>query len=275
MHEHAGRVDDRGSATRRSRAARPRRRRRPGGPGRSPRCGPLACARAMAALTSGRPSRCSRGVQARVGEQRVRARDLRCAAPGRDHPRWRPYPPGAYLPVGVTLSRATCVMLTTLSERLLPGSGASIVVPLRRSARPDNYHGAFLVPAGLRRSGSSGMRREAGGGRPATAPGTAGPPAVARLRAYWLSPPGLAMLAATLLALAIRLYTLTRPGYLTGVTEYDDGVYLGGAIRLAQGSLPYRRLRVRAAAGHPAADGPGRGARKISATPTRWRRRGC
>ena len=47
------------------------------------------------------------------------------------------------------------------------------------------------------------------------------------------------MLAATLLALAIRLYTLTRPGYLTGVTEYDDGVYLGGAIRLLQGSLPY------------------------------------
>ena len=83
------------------------------------------------------------------------------------------------------------------------------------------------------------MRREAGGGRPATAPGTAGPPAVARLRAYWLAPPGLAMLAATLLALAIRLYTLTRPGYLTGVTEYDDGVYLGGAIRLLQGSLPY------------------------------------
>ena len=79
----------------------------------------------------------------------------------------------------------------------------------------------------------------AGGGRPATAPGTAGPPAVARLRAYWLAPPGLAMLAATLLALAVRLYTLTRPGYLTGVTEYDDGVYLGGAIRLLQGSLPY------------------------------------
>jgi hypothetical protein len=47
------------------------------------------------------------------------------------------------------------------------------------------------------------------------------------------------MLAATLLALAIRLYTLTRHGYLTGVTEYDDGVYLGGAIRLLSGALPY------------------------------------
>jgi len=62
----------------------------------------------------------------------------------------------------------------------------------------------------------------------------------ARLRAYWLAPQGVAMLAATLLALVIRLYTLTRPGYLTGVTEYDDGVYLGGAIRLLQGALPYR-----------------------------------
>jgi alpha-1,2-mannosyltransferase len=48
------------------------------------------------------------------------------------------------------------------------------------------------------------------------------------------------MLAATGLALVIRLYTLSRPGYLTGITEYDDGVYLGGAIRLVQGSLPYR-----------------------------------
>jgi alpha-1,2-mannosyltransferase len=45
---------------------------------------------------------------------------------------------------------------------------------------------------------------------------------------------------ATLLALVIRLYTLTRPGYLTGVTEYDDGVYLGGTTRLIGGALPYR-----------------------------------
>ena len=48
------------------------------------------------------------------------------------------------------------------------------------------------------------------------------------------------MLACTLLALALRLYTLTRSGYLTGVTEYDDGVYLGGAVRLLHGALPYR-----------------------------------
>jgi alpha-1,2-mannosyltransferase len=70
----------------------------------------------------------------------------------------------------------------------------------------------------------------------------AAPPAgsAARLRAYWLSPAGIVMLAATALALAIRLYTLTRAGYFTGVTEYDDGVYLGGSIRLLQGWLPYQ-----------------------------------
>jgi len=55
-----------------------------------------------------------------------------------------------------------------------------------------------------------------------------------------LSRPGLTILLATVLALAIRLFTLTRPGFLTGVSEYDDGVYLGAAIRLTQGALPYR-----------------------------------
>lgn len=61
-----------------------------------------------------------------------------------------------------------------------------------------------------------------------------------RLRGYWTQPAGLVMLTLTALALAIRLFTLTRSGYMTGVTEYDDGVYLGGAIRLLQGAIPYR-----------------------------------
>ena len=47
------------------------------------------------------------------------------------------------------------------------------------------------------------------------------------------------ILLATILALGLRLFTLTRPGFLTGVSEYDDGVYLGAAIRLTQGALPY------------------------------------
>jgi hypothetical protein len=55
-----------------------------------------------------------------------------------------------------------------------------------------------------------------------------------------LTRPGLVIIVATALALALRLFTLNRPGFLTGVSEYDDGVYLGAAIRLTQGVLPYR-----------------------------------
>ncbi|HEY1627720.1 MAG TPA: hypothetical protein VGG16_28420 [Streptosporangiaceae bacterium] len=52
--------------------------------------------------------------------------------------------------------------------------------------------------------------------------------------------PGSVMIAATVLALAVRLFTLSRPGFLTQSTEYDDGVYLGAAIRLTQGVMPYK-----------------------------------
>ncbi len=48
------------------------------------------------------------------------------------------------------------------------------------------------------------------------------------------------MILATMLAFGLRVFILTRPGMLTGITEYDDGVYLGGAIRLTEGVLPYR-----------------------------------
>jgi alpha-1,2-mannosyltransferase len=80
-----------------------------------------------------------------------------------------------------------------------------------RSAQPDGFRGR--------------LRQSAFGG--------------ARLRAYWLSNPGKVMLVATALALALRLYTLSRPGALTGITEYDDGVYLGGSMRITEGQLPY------------------------------------
>ena len=62
----------------------------------------------------------------------------------------------------------------------------------------------------------------------------------ARMRAYWLSAPGKVMLLTTALAVVIRLFTLTRPGYLTGITEYDDGVYLGAALRMTEGAVPYK-----------------------------------
>jgi hypothetical protein len=56
----------------------------------------------------------------------------------------------------------------------------------------------------------------------------------------WLTPVTVVIAAVTLLALGIRLFYLTRPGYLLGVTEYDDGSYFGSAVRLVHGMLPYR-----------------------------------
>jgi len=76
-----------------------------------------------------------------------------------------------------------------------------------------------------------------------TANGVSTPPAApARLfaRRPRFARSDLIVLAVTGLALAIRLYLLSRLRYLTGITEYDDGVYLGGAVSLLSGALPYR-----------------------------------
>jgi alpha-1,2-mannosyltransferase len=59
-------------------------------------------------------------------------------------------------------------------------------------------------------------------------------------RKGWLTPISVAIGACTLLALALRLFLLSRPGYLLGVTEYDDGPYFGSAVNLIHGYLPYR-----------------------------------
>jgi hypothetical protein len=55
-----------------------------------------------------------------------------------------------------------------------------------------------------------------------------------------LTPVTVVIAAATLLALGLRFYQLSRPGYLLGVNEYDDGNYFGSAVRLINGALPYR-----------------------------------
>jgi alpha-1,2-mannosyltransferase len=93
------------------------------------------------------------------------------------------------------------------------------------------------VVSAPRQSGGHGASPQASGVR-ARLDGS--PFGAGRLRAYWLSAPGRVMLLATALAIAIRLFTLTRPGYLTGITEYDDGVYLGGALRMVEGAMPYK-----------------------------------
>lgn len=46
--------------------------------------------------------------------------------------------------------------------------------------------------------------------------------------------------AVTVVGLGLRLGQLAQPGFLMGVTEYDDGVYFGDAVRMVYGALPYR-----------------------------------
>jgi hypothetical protein len=48
----------------------------------------------------------------------------------------------------------------------------------------------------------------------------------------------------TVLALSLRLFQLSRPGYLLGITEYDDGALFGNAVRLVNGAIPYRDFAV-------------------------------
>jgi hypothetical protein len=55
-----------------------------------------------------------------------------------------------------------------------------------------------------------------------------------------LTPVNITIAVITALALGIRAYQLAGPGYLLGVTEYDDGSYLGSALHLVSGYLPYR-----------------------------------
>ncbi|HXF20438.1 MAG TPA: hypothetical protein VN597_08275, partial [Streptosporangiaceae bacterium] len=88
---------------------------------------------------------------------------------------------------------------------------------------------------------SGTMARPAAGGPPgesrsgatATAPGS---------RTGWLTPVNAAIIICTLLALGLRLLLLSRPGYLLGVTEYDDGPYFGSSVSLIDGLLPYKEF---------------------------------
>jgi len=66
-------------------------------------------------------------------------------------------------------------------------------------------------------------------------------PAARQGRPAWLTPVNVVIIVTTLVALGLRLYyQYTRPGWLVGVTEYDDGPYFGSAVRLVHGSMPYR-----------------------------------
>jgi hypothetical protein len=76
---------------------------------------------------------------------------------------------------------------------------------------------------------------------PAT--GTAGTrtaPARPAAAPAWPVRPAAIITVAAVLGLGLRIFQLTRPGYLTGFTQYDDGVYIGNALRLVDGVIPYR-----------------------------------
>jgi alpha-1,2-mannosyltransferase len=60
-------------------------------------------------------------------------------------------------------------------------------------------------------------------------------PTIGRPSAVWVI-----IAACAAVGLFLRGYQLARPGYLLGVTEYDDGVMLGNALRLVDGVIPYR-----------------------------------
>ena len=62
-------------------------------------------------------------------------------------------------------------------------------------------------------------------------------------RPAWLTPVNVVIIITTLVAFALRLhFQYSRPGFLLGVNEYDDGPYFGSAVRLVHGSMPYRQF---------------------------------
>jgi alpha-1,2-mannosyltransferase len=105
-------------------------------------------------------------------------------------------------------------------------------------ARP-LFSWSVFMPA-VRRASAAAPGDEADAGRPDDAGGP-GRPGRRWYRPGTWSLAGLVILTATVLAALLRLFLVSRPGYLTsGTIEYDDGVYLGAALRLLHGALPYK-----------------------------------
>jgi alpha-1,2-mannosyltransferase len=106
-----------------------------------------------------------------------------------------------------------------------PGAGPAADLTLGfTAAAPKTPSGETAAPGGTEKTGTP-----------------AGPAAPRqRIAARLRDPVTLAIAATTLVALGLRAYHLSRPGFLFGVSEYDDGPYFGSAVRLTQGILPYR-----------------------------------
>ena len=82
----------------------------------------------------------------------------------------------------------------------------------------------------------SGTRVTASGARSSPAAGAPSQPGDGRRRWAVYA----VIIAATVVAVGLRLYGLSRPGYFLGISEYDDGTDFGSAVRLLHGAIPYR-----------------------------------
>src|SRR5260370_23124491 len=106
---------------------------------------------------------------------------------------------------------------------------------------PGTGWGVRLWPLGFPGRGTeeefvSGTRVTASGARSSRAAGAPSEPGDGR-RPWAVYA---VIIAATVLAVGLRLYDLSRPGYLFGISEYDDGTDFGSAVRLLHGAVPYR-----------------------------------
>jgi hypothetical protein len=114
-------------------------------------------------------------------------------------------------------------------------------------ARPS---AANRAPGGARPAAGRPLAEPAGGPGAGPAPAAGDRSGGGRGGSFWaglgsrrilgLSPAGLIIAAATLLAVGLRAYQLARPGHLLAATEYDDGADFGSALRLVGGAIPYR-----------------------------------
>ncbi len=114
-------------------------------------------------------------------------------------------------------------------------------------ARPS---AANRAPGGARPAADRPLAEPAGGPGAGPAPAAGDRSGGGRGGSFWaglgsrrilgLSPAGLIIAAATLLAVGLRAYQLARPGHLLAATEYDDGADFGSALRLVGGAIPYR-----------------------------------
>ena len=66
------------------------------------------------------------------------------------------------------------------------------------------------------------------------------PPEAPRQPRWAVTPTGVVIAVATLVAFLLRLRLLLAPGILFGADWYDDGVYFASALRLVHGVIPYR-----------------------------------